>query len=168
MVVEDGRGRPDAESYASVEAADAYHAARGNTAWAGDQAVKEAALRRGTEYLDDLYRTRWLGRPAVPGQGLCWPRACAWTSDGFLPADAIPTALVRACCEAALREIQNPGGLTPDIFPGERVVSEAVGPLKVDYAAVRAPTDVLPVIVTVERIVAPLLGTAVGPLVMRA
>lgn len=168
MVVEDGTGLADAESYAAVEAADAYHAARGNTAWAGDPAAKEAALRRGTEYLDGLYRSRWLGRLAVPGQGLCWPRACACTADGVLPSDAIPAALVRACCEAALREIQDPGGLTPDILPGERVVSETVGPLKVDYAAIRAPTDVLPVIVAVERLVAPLLRSAAGTLVMRA
>jgi hypothetical protein len=166
--VETGVGLPDAESYASVETADAYHQARGNAAWTGDDAAKEAALRRSTEYLDGLYRTRWLGQPATPGQGLAWPRASVRAPGGFLPSDALPKALVRACCEVALRELQTPGGLTPDIFPGERVVSETVDVLEVQYAEGGAPTDVLPVIVTVERIVAPLLRSASGSLVMRA
>ncbi|KNY21588.1 DnaT-like ssDNA-binding protein [Methylobacterium sp. ARG-1] len=168
LIVEDGTGLPEAESYASVETADAYHQARGNAAWTGDDAAKEAALRRGTEYLDGLYRTRWLGQMSTFDQGLAWPRAYARVPGGYLPSDTLPKALVRACCEVALRELQTPGGLTPDIFPGERVVSETVDVLEVEYADGGAPTDVLPVIVAVERIVAPLLRSASGSLVMRA
>lgn len=168
LIVEDGTGLPEAESYVSVNDADAYHDARGNVAWTGDEAAKEAALRRATEYLDGLYRTRWLGQAATLAQGLCWPRAYARIPGGYLPSDALPKALARSCCEVALREIQAPGGLTPDIYPGERVTSEVVGPLEVDYAEGGSPTDVLPVIVAVERIMAPLLRSAAGSLVMRA
>lgn len=168
LIVEDGTGLSDADSYVSVADADDYHARRANAGWTGDDGAKEAALVRATDYLDGLYRARWVGRPVMVGQGLCWPRVYAWVQNGYLPSDAVPKALVRACCEAALRELQAPGGLTPDIYPGERVISEVVGPLQTDYAPGGSPTDVLPVAVAVERLIAPLLRSASSALVMRA
>lgn len=171
LIAETGAGLPDATTYASIAQADAYHLARRNTAWIDGSVAddfKAAALIRATDFLDGLYRARWAGRPTTPAQALCWPRAYAWTPSGLLPSDALPAALVRACCEAALRELQEPGGLTPDIYPGERAISEVVGPLQVDYAPGGSPTDVLPVAVAVERLVAPLLRSASGALVMRA
>jgi hypothetical protein len=171
LIVEDGTGLPDAMAYAAVQTADTYHRVRGNDAWLAasvSQEAKAAALTRATDYLDGLYRARWAGRPATPAQALCWPRAYAWVQGGYLPFDALPSALVRACCEAALRELQEPGGLAPDIYPGERAISEVVGPLQVDYAPGGSPTDVLPVVVAVERLIAPLLRSASGALVMRA
>lgn len=38
LIVEDGTGLPDAESYASVAFADAYFTARNNSAWTGTDA----------------------------------------------------------------------------------------------------------------------------------
>ncbi|UYW33629.1 DnaT-like ssDNA-binding protein [Methylorubrum extorquens] len=170
LVVETGAGLPDAESYASVEDANDYHQKRGNAGWAGDEAGKEAALRRATEYLDGAYRTRWLGQSAAPAQGLAWPRAYVRAERGYLASDAVPVAVVRACCEAALRELQAPGSLAPDLFPGERVVSETVGPLSVDYAdGGGSDAGAPPVLVAVDRILAPVLRSpAAAGLVLRA
>lgn len=172
LIVETGAGLPDAESWASVADADAYHLARGNAGWTGETATKEAALRRGTDYLEGLYRARWSGRPAAIGQALGWPRAyvCASTGNGYLPSDKIPVALVRACCECALRELESPGSLAPDFVPGEIVTSETVGPLSTDYAtAPGSPVDPMPRLVAVDRLLAPLLRSgAAGGLVLRA
>lgn len=173
LTVETGAGLPDAESYASGAAADAYHGARGNAAWMGETAAKEVALRRATEYLDGLYGPRWAGHAATFDQALHWPRAYVLAPNRagrtlYLPSDAVPQAIVRACCEAALRELESPGSLTPDVYPGERVVSETVDVLSVDYAPGGSPTDVLPVLVSVGRLVAPLLRSSAGALVMRA
>lgn len=172
--VETGAGSPEAESYVSVADADAYHTVRENAAWAGETAAKEAALRRATEYLDGLYGSRWAGYAATLDQALGWPRAYVLAQNrvqgrvAYLPSDAVPLVIVRACCEAALRELESPGSLTPDVYPGERVVSETVDVLSVDYAPGGSPTDVLPVLVSVGRLVAPLLRSSAGALVMRA
>lgn len=170
LIVEDGTGRADAESYATVAQADEYHQKRGNAGWAGETAGREAALRRASEYLDGAYRTRWLGKGSTPTQALAWPRAYARSGAGYLPSDAVPLAVVRACCEAALRELQNPGSLAPDLYPGERVVSETVGPLEVEYAdGGGSDAGAPPVLVAVDRILAPVLrSTAAAGLVLRA
>ncbi|MGY2048907.1 DnaT-like ssDNA-binding protein [Methylobacterium sp. JK268] len=170
LIVEDGSGLPSAESYVSVAASDAYHAARANTGWAGDDAIKEAALRRATEFLDSLFEGRWIGRPAIRGQGLCWPRQRAYDAGlTLLPANIVPRGVIRATCEAALRELQSPGSLQPDVHPGERIVSETVGPLSVEYGDQGVGGDVLPVVTIVNRLVAPLLRSVAGAgLVLRA
>ncbi|UYW34472.1 DnaT-like ssDNA-binding protein [Methylorubrum extorquens] len=170
LIVEDGTGRADAESYASVAQADEYHQKRGTAGWTGDEAAKEAALRRATDYLDGAYRTRWLGQAAMLEQSLAWPRAFVRDERAYLPSDAVPAAVVRACCEAALRELQSPGSLAPDLFPGERVVSETVGPLSVEYAdGGGSDAGAPPVLVAVDRILAPVLRSAAAAgLVLRA
>lgn len=172
ILVEDGSGLAEAVSYATVEAADAYHSARGNTAWTGSAADKEAALIRATTYIDGVYRLRFLGHIAALTQALEWPRAYAWTSDrGVLPSNAIPRAVVHATCECALREIEAPGSLSPDVSPGEQIVSETVGPLSVDYdgsVASGSTGEVLPILVAVDRALAPVLRSSAGALLLRA
>lgn len=52
LIVEDGTGLADAESYLSVADADTYHADRNNEAWQDySTAEKEAALRKATQYI---------------------------------------------------------------------------------------------------------------------
>ena len=114
LIVETGSCLPDAESYVSVTDADAYHAARGNVVWAGDDTTKEAMLRKAASYMDGFYRTRYIGRKRSPDQALCWPRINAVDVDGWLyPLDVVPRAISQACCEAALRALT--GDLQPDV-----------------------------------------------------
>lgn len=170
LIVEDGTGKPDAESYVSAADADAYHAARGNAGWTGAEAAKEAALRRATEYLDGAYRSRWQGLAVTAEQGLAWPRRNVWFNVGWLRSDFVPVQVERACCECALRELQSPGSLAPDLVPGERVVSETVGPLEVEYADNGGSDVASPLVLTaVDRLLAPVLRSAAAAgLVLRA
>ena len=170
LIVEDGTGKSDAESFATVGAADAYHTARGNAAWTGDAAAKEAALRRATDFLEGAFRGRWPGRIAVTGQALGWPRAYAHDAEGgLLVSNAVPQAVIRACCECALRELENPGGLAPDVTPGERILQEEVGPLSVTYGDEGAGQAALPALVSVNRLLASVLKPASSAcLVVRA
>ena len=118
LIVEDGTGLPNAESYASVSFADDYHAKRGNAAWAGlVDASKEAFLRRGTEYIDAVYTFK--GHRLTDTQALAWPR----------DVEGVPLAVQRATAELALRSIN--GDLMPD--SGPQVKSETVGPISVTY-----------------------------------
>ena len=131
LVVEDGTGLSTAESYISVANADARHTAFGNTAWTGTDASKEAALRRATAYMEQAYRTRWIGVRANDGQALSWPRG--WVEvDGYeVDPDAVPTEVANACADLALKALS--ADLNADL---ERaVIREKVGPLETEYSA---------------------------------
>lgn len=112
LVVETGAGLADAQSYASVEAATAYHAAHGNAAWAlAVESDQEAALVRATAFLDGSFGCRWPGERYSQDQALDWPRCYAWDRDGWPLAD-VPKGIVAATCEAALIELASPGALS--------------------------------------------------------
>lgn len=122
LVVEDGTGRADAESYVALAFADDYHARFGNAAWAAaDESTREAALRRATQYIDARYA--FAGAPLTTTQALAWPRdVTQW------PVRAVQTAT----CEAALRAID--GALYTDAGDAP-VTEETVGPITVKYGA---------------------------------
>lgn len=129
MIVEDGTGRADADSYCSVAAADAYNAAAGNASWAtAQQAAKEAALVRATIALDGY---SFVGTRLTGLQTLEWPRTGAVTRDGHT-ATGLPTAVRRACALAAYRELTSPGTLQPDQDPA--VQSLQAGSVSITYA----------------------------------
>jgi len=140
LIVEDGTGLPTAESYISVANADAYLAGVGETAWAVyDVAeVKEPALRNATEYLGQVYRTRWQGSRSSLDQMLDWPRSGVAKRDGYggtYEANIVPVEVQRACAKLALKAAAAKAAgssLAPDI--GRLASREKVGPLEVQYA----------------------------------
>lgn len=126
IVTEDGSGKPDAEAYCTVDFADAYHAARGNE-WAGSASVKEAALRRATDYMAAY---TWKGERISATQALAWPRDGVVVDGYEVDADSVPAAVQRACAELALRALTEP--LAPDL--DRQVVSETIDAISVTYA----------------------------------
>lgn len=131
LVTETGTGSPTAESYITVAAADARHAAFGNAAWSGADAVKEAALRRATAYMEQAYRTRWVGARATSTQALSWPRFNAIVDGCFIPSASVPVEVANACADLALKSLSTE--LAADT---ERaIIREKVGPLETEYAA---------------------------------
>jgi hypothetical protein len=132
IIVEDGTGKADAVSYLSVEECDAYHNARGHSAWAAaESSEKEAALVKATQYLDGHYGRRWRGSPMTSTQALEWPRFGATDRYGRLR-DGVPREITQAVAEAALRALS--GDLAPDRERGGQVVRETVGPISTEYA----------------------------------
>lgn len=132
FIVEDGTGVPDANSYASVEEADAYFADRGNTTWAAAQpAAKQAALINATDYIEMRYSSRFLGRAEFRDlQSLSFPRYYG-SYYGTWP--SMPANLKRATIEYALRALAGP--LAPDPVldaSGLQVtaIREKVGPIE--------------------------------------
>jgi hypothetical protein len=105
IVVEDGTGLSNAESYGSVADADTYHTARGNTVWTDATTPnKETALVRATDYIDRRFGDRFLGTRETSGQALAWPRVDAWDRDEFI-LSGVPTKLKQALFEYALRAL---------------------------------------------------------------
>lgn len=132
LVVEDGTGLADAESFASVAAANDYWTARASTAWdALTDETKEAALRQATDYIEAIYGGRWKGERIGSTQALSWPRYGVVVDGIERDSAVIPLALERATIELALKA--SAGELLAD--QGAQVVSETVGPISVTYAA---------------------------------
>lgn len=113
IIVEDGTGLSDAESYISVADATSYlalyaanSAGVAPSAWTGaaSDAVRENALRQATQWIDRKFSGQWKGRRYLAAQRLMHPRI-SLEIDGFAWSsliDGLPRALTEACAEVAL------------------------------------------------------------------
>ena len=141
LIVETGAGLSTADSYISLSDANDYHSSRGNTAWddLDDVDEKEPALRRATDYMVQVYRTRWKGVRMQADQALDWPRSGVY-SEPFMYGgvgeqpylvddDVVPTEVARACAKLALKAAN--AELAPDLDRATK--REKVGPLEVEY-----------------------------------
>jgi hypothetical protein len=79
------------DDQATIAEADAYHLARGNSTWTGDDTVKQQALTRAWDYL----------------------RGLNWIEGTF--ATELPNDVKSAQIVVALRELVDPGVSAPDI-----------------------------------------------------
>ena len=138
LIIETGAGLANAESYAAVATADAYHLARLNASWALlDTPTKEASLRKATEYMVGQYRERWKGVRAGLVQALDWPRYNVQLDDvgisaiaAYVQSNVVPVEVQNACCVLALKA--STGELASDL---QRTVKEkTIGPITTVYA----------------------------------
>jgi len=166
LIVEDGTGLAGAESYVSVADADAYHAGRDNTAWAAisTTALKEAALRRATDYLGG-FAERWKGYRLTETQALDFPR-CNVPKPGtggasYYGSSEVPAPLVKACCELALRA--SAGDLSEDT--GQEIIREKVGQLETEYQPGSRAGSKFP---AVDSLLGPLLTGSGGVRISKA
>lgn len=132
LITEDGTGIANAESYCSVADASAYHSARGNTTWATISTTEmEQALRRATDYIQQVYRSRWTGYRKTTTQALEWPRFNApFVNGDYYSNTIVPVEVKNACAELAWKAAQ--GELAPDIE--QKTKREKIGPMEVEYA----------------------------------
>jgi hypothetical protein len=177
IVVEDGSCPVGANSYASIDTLVSYCNDRGITIPDGDP---QAALIRGTQYIEGHYRGRWPGnRTKYRGlQSLSWPRFGAYVDDGsridyrtrlqfpgaysdvgyapqvyyILPTE-IPIEVIQATCEAAIRELISPGFLQPDLT-ASNLKAERAGDTEFEYFG---GYGLPPLVTVIEGILSPLL-----------
>lgn len=126
LIVEDGSGKADAESYASLAQADTIAAAHGlASTWSAlAESAKEAALRASTMWLDGTYGPRFTGLRQFEGQALEWPRGFAsLAGGGVIASGSIPVQLIRACVLAAIEHSKSGGAF----IAGDNIASESVG-----------------------------------------
>jgi hypothetical protein len=131
LEVEDGTGKATAESFISVTDASTYHTARGNAAWAAlaSDTVREQCLRKATDYMEQVYRSRWQGCRVGETQALSWPRYDIEVEGYAIDSDEVPTEVKYACAELALKAAT--ADLSPDLTQG--VTREKVGQIEVEY-----------------------------------
>jgi hypothetical protein len=115
-------GAADANSYATVEEADAYYDSRLYAdGWLASGVNKAAALAMASRLLDGFFTWTgdaatqrqssrlpryafftWTGAPSTAEQALCWPRQGMYSRNGYLIASGeIPNALKNATAELA-------------------------------------------------------------------
>lgn len=130
MVVEDGTGLVDSNSYVSLEYADDYFSTRSVSSWSeltDDQ--KKALLVKGTDYIDSVFK--WKGVKSTPTQSLNFPRKDLIDDNGY-KVEGIPNCLKVAVCESAL--VLSSG---TEMFKTESengaVTSEHIGQLSFTY-----------------------------------
>lgn len=145
LVVEDGTGIVDANSYVDVAFVDSYFNDRGNTSWTGDDTAKSGWLIQATDYAEMVYGNRFIGQRSTDTQALSWPR----TNAANYADDEIPLVLKKACAEYALRAKTGP--LAPDPTVDESgvikvVTKEKVGPLETDSAVATKGTGSTPML----------------------
>ena len=130
LIVENGTGLADAESFISVADATTYHAAMGNVAWALLSTDKmEQSLRKGTAYMGQVYGQRLQGIRISMNQALDMPRVGIVANGYAVLAAVIPTQFQWACAELALRA--SAGELLADTE--QQITRETIGPITTEY-----------------------------------
>lgn len=129
LVIENGTGKADAESYASVSDFDAYLTRRGLTLSTDTEANKEKLLVLASDYIEGL-ADKIQGNKSSYQNALQFPRSSVFLYDHYIGSDEIPTQLINAQCQLAYDMESN------DAFPvgeGTSVVREKVGPIETEY-----------------------------------
>lgn len=164
LIVETGQAGSDSESYVSVTNADTYFSNRGNATWAAlATAAKEQALRKATDYMGQVYRLRWAGYRISTTQALDWPRYEVPRKDtgsggyyaSYYADNAVPTEVVNACCELAVRASAET--LSADL--DAPAIREKVGPIEIERAQGVRETKKYP---AVDNLLAPVLTGSSG------
>ena len=162
LIVEDGSIVAGAESYISVADAETFLTNRG-LSLTGTTADKEAALRKATDYMVQVYRMRWQGWKVDQTQALDWPRNSVYVDQTMnydntivahlVPNNIVPLEIKRACAEFAYKSQSD------ELFADQEraVTSERVDKIQVDYDKYSSQTKRY---VALEAMLAPFFNTS--------
>lgn len=161
LIVADGTTNlATAEAYVSVDYVTTY-AEEHNLDWDhSDTDEAEGAIRRGTVWLDARYRKRFTGiKVERRSQLLEWPRSGAYDRNGdYVDYLSIPREVQQATAEAAIRELADPGVLSPDITAGSIPKRVKVDVIEVEFANVEGTVaEQEPISTTIDDIMGNLL-----------
>ena len=122
LIIENGEGLSNSESYVDESYVDAYFLKRGNTEW-NSITNKESRIVLAMDFIENNYT--YLGTKLVSTQSLSFPR--------FVDGETVmpPLSLKSAVCELALKS--NSGDLLQDT--SKTTIREKVGTLEVEYDA---------------------------------
>lgn len=119
LIIENGEGLSNSESYVDESYVNAYFLKRGINEWAS-LTNREQLIIRAMDYIENNYT--YQGTKLVSTQSLQFPRLINGET-------AYPTSLKSAVCELALKA--NSGDLLQDT--GKSTIREKVGTLEVEY-----------------------------------
>lgn len=124
-------------------------------------APSPAVLRnRGSQYIDAVYGSRFLGSVVDAEQERQWPREGAIVNGKLIPSNVVPVAVIHASYYAALQEANEPGSLSVVGSAASAVTAEKVGQIEVRYANAQSDgtaSAITPLISIVDGMLAPFL-----------
>ena len=127
-------GDQDADSYFTLEEGADYAAKKGLSFPISPAEPAEQAARRGTAWVDATYRPRFMGAATDVWQNLEFPRVGVIYRGQPLDDDVIPKQIKEAAIEAAIRELANPGSLSPDRQRGGAIKELKAGSVDITFA----------------------------------
>jgi hypothetical protein len=166
IIVEDGTGIPNANSYCDGDTIRAYALGGGITLPADDDTllplVTQAVL-----YLE-TFEDRFIGRCSYQGQSLSWPRQWASYRGQLFNSALIPQMLIDAECQL-ITEISIGIIFLPTILPqaqgGGFITSSKVDVIETHYSEKVGNTTDQPISYAVMSLLRPLLNTASNGLI---
>lgn len=134
IIVEDGSGIADANSYTSLADFRAYADLRKLTIPADDTEA-EALLIRAADVMNAI---KWLPGDTLehktyPDAYLAWPRSDVWLRGRLLPSDAVPREIVYGQMALAA-EIMADDAAPPETAVGPVILERVEGAVTVEYA----------------------------------
>jgi len=158
IIIEDGTGLSTAESYISVADATTYLDNRGKSGFSSlaTDALREQALRKATDYMEQKWRLKWTGLKNSTTQALSFPRTnCKYqdTAQGqfFVDNNVVPPEVGEACAELAELSITEDFNVILD----RQTKREKIDVLEVEYVGNESQEKTYRAI---ERIVAQFFG----------
>jgi len=137
LIVEDGSGVSNANTYVDVDYVDSYCNLMNYTAWTdaedtpAETQKKESAIYRAMQFFESL---KYLGTKVEYTNPLSFPRQYIYleTGDEF-PTDEIPTELKNAVAEGAYLEYSSSGSLFVQGGDTKRVKRKKIDVLETEY-----------------------------------
>lgn len=132
LVVENGMGLPNANSYCDLDFAIEYCTMKGYTNWLKlTENQQKIFIIRGTEFVDNFYT--WKGIRKRQSQSMAFPRDNIYDDDKY-PVEGIPEKLKKACIEAAfLNASSSANTLFSTKDENGKVKKQKVDTLEVEY-----------------------------------
>lgn len=131
LVIEDGTGKPNSNTYVSLDYVKTYLGERGVKV--PDDVQLEPLIIRSTDFMESMGRLK--GIKAVPGQALQFPRARLYIvgSDEPIPSDSIPVAVMQAQAQLVMDSVESGKPLQP-ITTQFALKMRKLGPLTQEWA----------------------------------
>lgn len=139
LIIEDGTGKADAESFATAAELASYAIKYGITVPDDDEA-NEGLLRQSALQMQVM---NWKGCKTTATQALSWPRKGAEVDGEILPSDYIP-ARIQYGQMALAAEIYADQLAPPEQTKGAVIKERVEGAVEVQYAEVKNSGKVLP------------------------
>ena len=163
LTVEDGTGKSDANALVSLSGLKAYADERGTSYSTYTDDQLSSAIVRASAFLTNAFV--WDGLK-VNGrdQTMSWPRVNMTDREGWvIPSTEVPREVTAACAEIALYEAETPGAMNPNVVLAEKVRSEQVGSIRVEYANLfTSASDARPTLTVIHDLLAPFLSSGRG------
>jgi hypothetical protein len=158
IIVEDGSGVEDANSYVSVEDVRTYATQRGVTLPSDDDELA-ALVIKAADFIES-FACDFQGAKTDCEQAMQWPRTGVVVCCNEIASNVIPKELKKAQCASVLAA--NEGiVLQPNITPESYVVEETVGPITTKFAD-PSKVGISPRFTGVDALLKPLFAASCG------